>query len=434
MKKVISFLFALYILLLPWQSIVILREIFIGGEKWQYGTIGIYPATLAIIILIGVILLGHLAHKIRIQKIDRPTLYIGMLFIGFSYVSSLWSHDYNIALYNTSLFLLGFFLYILLPQHTLSFKTASLLLLIGASLHSVIALTQFLTQSIDAQAILNISSHLSESGTTATITDITGRWLRAYGGMTHPNILGGSLVLSILLGLHTYVQTRKSYKFMRITLLVSLSLIFIGLIVSFSRSAWIALLVGLITATLILWHKKQSLLRKIQMPLLAFVSIGILFLLFLPQLFHTRSIEHTQFYHNSVIDRTLFIDQAKELLQSAPLTGIGQGNMTITSYKDSVSPLKQIWHYQPVHNIFLLIFTELGIIGFLFFMMLLSIIVHMIWRASKIHPMTHAFFASICIALLVIALFDHWLITSHFGILLFWLLMTLYKNIHKGNE
>lgn len=429
MKKFITLLFSLYILLLPWQSIYLLREIFIDGEKWQYGTIGIYPATLVAIVLIVAILTGRGLHKVTFPKIDHPTLFIGILFIGFSYLSSLWTHDQNTALYSTSLFFLGFLLYLFIPRHASSFRTATILLLLGASLHSMIALTQFLTQSIDTQTLLNISTHLSESGATATITDTTGRWLRAYGGMAHPNILGGFLALSILLGMHAYAQTQKSHTFVRTTLLISLSLSFIGLVITFSRSAWITLIIGLLTATLFLWHKKQSLFRKIQIPLLAFMSIGLLFLFFLPQLFFTRTIEDTTQAHNSFSDRATSIDQAKELAQNMPLIGVGRGNMTIISYENSNDPLKQIWQFQPVHNVFLLIFTELGAIGFLLFIALMSVVMHISLRASKSHPTTHAFFAGICVALLTISFFDHWLITSHFGILFFWLLMTLYKNI-----
>jgi len=430
MKKFIAFLFFLYILLLPWQSIYLLREIFIAGEKWQYGTIGIHPATLVAIVLIVAIFTGRVFHKAVLPKIDRPTLFIGTLFIGFSYLSSLWTQDQNIALYSTSLFFLGFLLYLLVPRYTNSFKAATILLLFGASLHSMIALIQFLTQSIDAQTILNISKHFTESGATATITDTTGRWLRSYGGMAHPNILGGFLTLSILLGLHAYVQTQKTHTLIRSTLLIGTSLSFAGLVITFSRSAWIALIIGFLTAALFLWNKNQSLFRKIQMPLLAFMSIGLLFLLFLPHLFFTRTIENTTQTHNSFSERAISIDQAKELTQNMPLIGVGRGNMTIISYENSSDPLKQIWQFQPVHNIFLLIFTELGVIGFLLFIALVSIVMHTSLRTSQNHPTTHAFFTGICFALLTLAFFDHWLITSHFGILFFWLLMTLYKNIH----
>lgn len=430
MKKAFSLFFALYILLLPWQSIYLFREISIDGEKWHYGTIGIYPSTIIALILIGTLIIGKIIHKIPLTKIDHPTLFIGIFFIGFSALSSFWTHDQSIALYNTAIFLLGFLLYLFLPRGVVSFKTATILLLIGASLHSLIALTQFLTQSIDPQTLLNISAHLSESGATATITDTTGRWLRAYGGMTHPNILGGFLILSTLLGMHAYIQTQKSHATTRTALLIGMSLCFIGLVITFSRSAWIAFIIGLIITAILLWHRRQSFFNKIQIPLIAFMSIALLFLISFPDLFFTRSIENTSLEHNSLSDRALYIDHAKHLVRNAPLIGVGYGNMTIISYEESIDPLKQIWQYQPVHNVFLLILTELGIIGFILFIALLSVVMHKIWKISENHPRTHAFFASICIALLTLALLDHWLITTHFGVLFFWLLMTLYKNIH----
>lgn len=423
-----SLLFSLYILLLPWQSVFLLREAFIAGEKWHYGTIGLYPATLLAIILIIFLLLARVLHKIPPTKNDRPILLTGALFIVFSFLSALWAHDPVITLYSTGLFACGFLLYVLIPSHIITFRTAALLLLVSASLHSVIALTQFLMQTIDPQALLSISQRLSESGTTATITDITGRWLRAYGGMPHPNILGGFLALALLTGTHAYIQTHKSHSFMRGIFLVGLALSFAGLIVTFSRSAWIALIIGFLTTAIILWHKRQSLFRRIQMPLLSFLSIALIFLIFMPHLFVARTLHDTQGNHNSLSDRTHYVSQAKELLQNNPYIGVGRGNMTIVGYEQSADPLKQIWHYQPVHNVFVLILTELGIIGFCLFMTLILLVPLTILRTSKGHPVSHAFFAGICLSLLAIAFLDHWLITSHFGILLFWTLMTLYKN------
>lgn len=45
--------FVFFVLLLPLQTVYLLREPMIGGEKWQYGTIGVY-ATDLLIVWIGI--------------------------------------------------------------------------------------------------------------------------------------------------------------------------------------------------------------------------------------------------------------------------------------------------------------------------------------------------------------------------------------------
>ncbi len=43
----------LFFFLLPLQTVYLLREPMIGGEKWQYGTLGIYVTDILLVLILG---------------------------------------------------------------------------------------------------------------------------------------------------------------------------------------------------------------------------------------------------------------------------------------------------------------------------------------------------------------------------------------------
>jgi hypothetical protein len=80
-----------------------------------------------------------------------------------------------------------------------------------------------------------------------------------------------------------------------------------------------------------------------------------------------------------------------------------------------MNPNLQSWDYQPVHNIYLLILAELGIIGFILWL------IPVLFLTKK-----SSFICSLLfIVILAISLFDHYFWTLYFGILLFWLTLGL---------
>jgi hypothetical protein len=68
-----------------------------------------------------------------------------------------------------------------------------------------------------------------------------GRILRAYGLMRHPNALGAILPLSLLAAISLWVRGARRERYFWLAALVVISA---GLVVSFSRSGWLAALVG----------------------------------------------------------------------------------------------------------------------------------------------------------------------------------------------
>ena len=97
------------------------------------------------------------------------------------------------------------------------------------------------------------------------------------------------------------------------------------------------------------------------------------------------------------------------MFKARAFLGVGLGNYT--KALQSAYPNYPGWAYQPVHNWYWLILTELGLIGFLFFVFLLV----NLWKK------TGSIEKSLILTLLFISFFDHYFWDLFFGLMLWWL-------------
>src|SRR5260370_23461792 len=88
-----------------------------------------------------------------------------------------------------------------------------------------------------------LTSH--DQGASVVILPIVGRWLRSYGSFPHPNILGGFLALSLaVLTLHMDPRRRRLG-------MAAVAMGLAALLLTFSRAAWLAILLGGVTMLLV---------------------------------------------------------------------------------------------------------------------------------------------------------------------------------------
>ncbi len=201
-------------------------------------------------------------------------------------------------------------------------------------------------------------------------------------------------------------KNNTSYKWIIIGLVIGI----IGLILSYSRGAWLALIVGIITSFLI----QKKLLTKTLLIIGIIGTISFSFLLynknylrFVPDfnstIFHTDFSEHLQATVNlkdvSNAERFYRWVAAKNMITSKPLFGFGPNNF-YNSYKPYSENIFKTWvskngDHSTVHNYFLLTALEQGVIGAIIFIILF---VSLLWYAQKLyHQLQNEFYRTIAL-------------------------------------
>ena len=227
--------------------------------------------------------------------------------------------------------------------------------------------------------------------------------LRAYGTFSHPNVLGGFLAITLPLLLTQFLK--KKNLFYIVTCVVGI----LALVLTFSRSAWIVALFGM--AYVIVREKKKFIVFTL-------LSAGIV-LFYIGNTF--------RFQDESIVVRQQLNAAAVSMFFGSPVIGNGLGNFLVGLPAHLVS--RQIYFLQPVHNIYLLLLSEIGIIGFgIFIYLIISCFKN--YESGIMNNRKNLFLSSIIIhyslfAILLLGLIDHYFLTLQQGQVLFTIFLSL---------
>jgi O-antigen ligase len=481
-KEVASWLLYLFVFILPWQTRWIWHEGKINGEYWEWGSFSLYGTEILFWLVLILTIVGN--YQLFVKKDYWKNLWnkyyylligLGVLLISGA-GSLLNAADLPLAAYGLfRLFEMALLVMVLL---TLEFRYLYVNLAIIASgvLQVILALSQWFLQrnvivskwlglaEIEAyksgSAVIEYSAYAQ---TTMGDGEFWHRWLRAYGAFPHPNILAGFLVIAVLVALGVYLQ--KSYGWLKLIVSLVASFLFTGLLLTFSRSAWVAfILMFVVLVFLVLIYKARTDEEKETKSdeifgILKFVgfiiAISVAFVAVYPNHFYTRTHMETRLEEMSYKDRLWQYKYALEIIPNNLVLGNGIYNYAlylpekVVDYKLSqpggtinvdydklvASDLgkRSAMDYQPVHNLYLLVWAELGIFGFLALLLLLAwhgglmLYYHRAVLKDKILLVYALSFG----AILLTALFDHywWMIWSNQ--ILFWMIIALgVKRLH----
>lgn len=115
---------------------------------------------------------------------------------------------------------------------------------------------------------------------------------------------------------------------------------------------------------------------------------------------------------DSVSERLLLIQSSLDITYKNTLFGIGSNNFVLELSKLDLTSLAQTRLLQPVHNVFLLIMAENGLVGLVLFLVVLLVVSKNVKGKIK---------TVLFIALLFYLSVDHFLWTQQQGQLIFWL-------------
>ena len=295
----------------------------------------------------------------------------------------------------------------------------------SASVQSVVAIIQLIEQKSLGLKYL-FESPLSSSIAGVAKIDVAGqKIIRAYGLVPHPNILAAILVLALFGLAYLFLKNYRSIKkWQKIIYGTALVLNSTALFFTFSRGVTLIGFLALICWVMIIFFRQKNYRREIiiffTILIVVFCLLSIIFWSWTFARYNPDTIGQSQ-----ALNLRAFYNQiALDTIRGSPIFGIGQGNFVWTS---SSLGLLESWMYQPVHNIYLLIGSETGILGLAFFLPFLFIL----WRRAKkatIAPPANCLIY-IFYFIIVIGLIDHFWWDLQQGQILFWLFLGLLANL-----
>ena len=154
--------------------------------------------------------------------------------------------------------------------------------------------------------------------------------------------------------------------------------------------------------------------------------------------------------NSALSDRKFFNDVSRETISKNVLLGSGLGTFIfqIDDYleRNNIEQELNPWQYQPAHNIYFLVASEIGILGLLFFLLFIFKIISRSIRTLTLsvdkkfnnedyfvshetkymnNPRLSYFLLVVILSFLLIGLFDHYFWTLQQGMLIFWFVLGL---------
>lgn len=319
-------------------------------------------------------------------------------------------------------------------------RMVALIFSISIIIQSLIAVFQYLNQSSLNGAFYYLGERKFNPSTPGIANaSINGSLvLRPYATFPHPNVLAGFLLTGIVF-VYTFLRGRENI-FITILKFTSLTLASTALMLSLSRTAiliWLILITYLFSNLI---RKQFSQKKKITILFSAVLIAFLLFLFFNLPVF--SRITSSSLFEKSVTARQDLAGTALKAISGSPLYGIGHYHFL--AFRGATAPPDGGFNsIQPVHNIFLLITAENGLIGLILFLALFIFTFKNLIKNNDPHEapasMRLGFSAKrgktglllIIIIIALLGLFDHYWLTIQQGQLLFALFMGLSWALQK---
>lgn len=232
--------------------------------------------------------------------------------------------------------------------------------------------------------------------------------LRPYATFSHPNVLAGFLLVATLYLFLLFKNSTKKY------LLAGTALGAMVLFLTLSRTAiflWIIYVGFLFGIPLVKKYKNRFSNRKLLVGVIAILILVASSYSILQDSIFLQRFSLTKLSDESLVQREQLINQSLDMIKKNPVFGVGINNF-FNNLNFSNAQLKTTL-VQPVHNIFLLVFSETGVIGFCFF-------IYLFYKASKSAISKPAqkiskYLLLLMFSIIFLGFFDHYFLTIQQG-------------------
>ena len=362
-----------------------------------------------------------------IAKHPRGTNYslLPSAFCLLALLSTLWSRDWRTSLY-ISLQIVLIFLFILsLRDWSYAWKAILLGFCAALSFQFITGVIEFMHQSTYFLSPLHLHwpGPFDASVRGAVVVQLPGgkSFLRAYGTLPHPNILGGFTLIFLLAPIAFFLRKRTPNNLALLLLIPGVSLVAL----TFSRSAWLALIVF---SAVLVW-KSSYFDRKRLAALLIVISLSLAATLFpYRELVQARTVNTTSHAEEfSFLGRAWLNGEAVRIIREYPLTGVGIGSFIIELARRA----GEGYIVEPAHNLLLLAGAELGIFGIL---IVIALFLWFVYRLFKTRNQNAILVGAVLAGLGIISLFDHYLWTLAPGRMMLGLVIGLFVGQDISHE
>lgn len=457
LSKLEKYLFYLLLFFIPFQARKILY--FSGWKFNEWQSISLYATDILLLILFifwaankfsvfpfsKLRILNLLKGNFQFSIFKNPNFYL-LLFLVISAFSIKNSGDYIISTYQWIKLLEFTFFYLYLSSYALNkfgLFNSLLAIILGGLFQAILAIGQFLKQSSLGFKYLGESLVNTDFIGVASFYLPTGeKIIRAYGTTPHPNVLAGFLLLSLFAFYFVYLYFRLHSEHRPFAdswdrfFIISYGVMLFGFFITFSRTIIFIWFISFCVRAIIIRARRHYRLifgskdgrRRIRTILLVSFFIIVLF---------------GSIYFNETVSRLTIggDDQAiqlrsfytQEALSIYPnLLGVGVGNFI--SWLIDKNPLLPDYAYQPVHNIYLLIYSETGIFGISVFILFLFFLVKDFILKTRLQKSYHLSLLVFFCSLFFIGLFDHFFWTLQQGRFIFWSGLGLLTYLSKNDR
>jgi len=359
------------------------------------------------------------------SQFQNPNFYL-IIFLVVSAISIKNSSSYILSSYSFLKLIEFVIFYFYIKSYAIynfGFIPSLIAIISGAVFQSVVAITQFWKQSDLGLRILGESLITRDLTGIASFYNLYGeRVIRAYGTTPHPNILAAYLFLAIFAFYFIWLYRGMSKLYLFIYGLILLAFFF-----TFARVMIFLLFLNFLIRTILVrlkfkdryWNKRLALIF-----LATAVVIIILCVFYWPDVVSRIKISADE----EAVQLRIFYGM-ESLKSGLHWFGIGPGNFVNWLMVQSPNISRSL--YQPVHNIYLLLYSETGILGISTFLLFLIFLAKDFIFRTHMKKLYHFSFFLVFLSILFMGLFDHFLLTLQQGRFVFWLTLALLTFIEK---
>lgn len=377
---------------------------FVNGIRVDYLSPTLYLSDLFFVLLF--LFSIHRLLGALLSQVKKPLILFALIVFT---LSTLFAHVNVLSLLGVLKFFEFFYLGFYICQ---TFKKDDrgefiLFLTIGALIETGIILLQFFFQHSVGGVLYFLGERTFSASTPAIATfQMNGsQILRGYGTFPHPNVAAFHLFVSFVFLLSYAAKTAR----LKILKTFALALIFLGIVLTFSRIIILLTIGSIIIESIIINRKKKG--KKALVTVGLVVTFMLVGLLLLPR-----------FINGIIRDwllRVQLLSIFSHIFFNHFLIGVGFNNYFFyeSSFQKTVSPIL----LQPVHNMYLLWIVQTGFLGAVLliafarkiYLRTMGLVRHVNKKSSLARPVL-----ILVISSLVIGLFDHYLLTLQQGQLL----------------